>query len=144
MIRKKSVFEIAGFDDLETVAHVEICLKDGKIKAKQSGIETWAKMKYDRQIAAIAKTRRVGTIYSTDKDLYALSTKLDIPCVRLWDLPLPPPKQENLPLVDIACKSQGETQSPKTTHRAKAPNDSASEGSSGPIKNLTEKQRKYS
>ena len=98
LIRKKSVFEIAGFDDLETVAHREICEKDGKLKAKQSGIETWAKMKYDRQIAAIAKTKRVCKIYSTDKDLYALAKKIDVECIRLWDLPLPPPKQEELQL----------------------------------------------
>ena len=55
IIRRKAVFEIAGFDDPEAVELVEYTLRlspTKKMKARSP--ETWAKLNYDRQILAIA------------------------------------------------------------------------------------------
>jgi len=53
-------------------------------------------LKYDRQIVAIATTRRVEYIYSTDGDLHALAAQLKIKSFNLSDLPLLPSKQLEL------------------------------------------------
>jgi hypothetical protein len=79
IIRRKAIFEIAGFDDPETIELVEHWLKFGDGKKLKAGTpETWAKLKYDRQIAAIAVTRRVERIYSTDVDLKKFAERLNI------------------------------------------------------------------
>lgn len=97
IIRRKAVFEIAGFDDPEAVELVEHWLKHGdKKKLKPRTHETWAKLKYDRQIVAIAVTRRVEVIYSADGDIHAFSKQIGVKSLDLVDLPLPPPEQ--LPL----------------------------------------------
>ncbi len=98
IIRRRAIFEIAGFDDPEAVELVEHWLRfgDGK-RLKAGSSETWAKLKYDRQIAAIAKTRRAERIYSTDADLRKYAEQLNIKYFGLTDLPLPPTAQEVLP-----------------------------------------------
>jgi len=108
LIRRKAVFEIAGFDEPESISLVERCLRVGKIKAKQPGPETWAKVKFDQQIAAVAETHRVQAIYSTDEDLRRLARQLNIDCYDLPELPAPPAKQ--LPLK--APEEENENTSP--------------------------------
>jgi hypothetical protein len=110
IIRRKAVFEVAGFDDPEAVELVEHWRKhgDGK-KPKAGAAETWAKVKYDRQIIAIALTRRVECVYSTDKDLHRYANQIGMKSCGLADLPLPPPRQLHLveqPLPD--SPTQGE------------------------------------
>jgi hypothetical protein len=97
IIKRKAIFEIAGFDDPEAIELVEHWTKfgDGK-KLKARTAETWAKLKYDRQIAAIAVTRRVETIYSTDSDLEKYAEQLKIKYCGLADLPAPPSQQTSL------------------------------------------------
>ena len=98
IIRRRAIFEIAGFDDPEAIELVEHWRKFGDGKKLKAGTpETWAKLKYDRQIAAIAKTRRVECIYSTDADLEKYAGELEIRFCNLAHLPPPPTKQENLP-----------------------------------------------
>lgn len=107
IIRRRAVFEIAGYDDPEAVELVEHWLKfgDGKtLKARTA--ETWAKLKYDRQIAAIAATRRVECIYSTDKDLERYADELGIKFCNLVHLPLPPTEQQVLPLEEVHTEPQ--------------------------------------
>ena len=98
IIRRKAVFEIAGYDEPESIELVEHWLKfgDGK-KPKARAPETWAKLKYDRQIAAIDKTRRVECIYSTDGDLEKYAHDLNIKFCNVIHLPLPPTEQQHLP-----------------------------------------------
>jgi hypothetical protein len=55
-------------------------------------------MKYDRQIIAIAVTRRVECIYSTDSDLKRFAVPINKDCRDLSDLPLPEPTQTAFPL----------------------------------------------
>ena len=98
IIRRRAIFEIAGFDDPEAVELVEHWRKFGdRQKLKLGTPGTWAKLKYDRQIAAIAVTRRVERIYSTDQDLRKYAGDLNIKYLALSDLPLPPTAQEPLP-----------------------------------------------
>lgn len=106
IIRKKSVFEIAGFNDIEAVTLVEQVLKGENKKFKYRAPETYAKLKYDRQIIAIGVTHRVECIYSTDGDLHVWAKRLNIKSYNLEDLPLPPPAQ--LPLANVVQFETGE------------------------------------
>jgi hypothetical protein len=97
IIRRMAVFEIAGFDDPEAVELVEHWIRKGGKRLKANKPETWAKLKYDRQIVAIAVTRRVERIYSTDKkDMSKFAKRLGKEFFGLADLPLPPPAQTKL------------------------------------------------
>ena len=97
IIRRKAVFEIAGFDDPEAVELVEYTLRlspTKKMKARSP--ETWAKLNYDRQILAIALTRRVEALYTMDNAVHKLAKQLGIKPCGLMDLPVPPPVQMHL------------------------------------------------
>jgi hypothetical protein len=59
-------------------------------------LATWAKVKFDRQIVAIAKTKGVTAIYSNDSDIHRICKQENIPCFGVWDLPDPPAKQDPL------------------------------------------------
>lgn len=84
-----AAFKIAPFDQL---AAVELgLLQDGHPTGKPlTSVETKAKVKFDRQIVAIAKANAVGTIYSDDDGLCKTATNNKIKVVRSYDLPLPP------------------------------------------------------
>jgi hypothetical protein len=49
----------------------------------------WAKIKFDRQIVAIAKVSAATAIYTDDEKLITFATLHDIPCTRIADLPIP-------------------------------------------------------
>jgi hypothetical protein len=63
---------------------------------KRSGrdSETWAKIKYDRQIVAIAAVHRAATIYSDDKKLTAFAKDRGFNVVGLGSLPIPDNKAQ--------------------------------------------------
>ncbi len=56
-------------------------------------IGIWTKIRFDRQIIAIARTNKAKRIYSDDLDLAKFATKLRIEVVPTWELPLPAAKQ---------------------------------------------------
>ncbi len=99
-INKVTVFRIESFD---TRAAIEVAAMtrsaiDGKAKRGASD-STWAKVKYDRQIVAIAKVNQATVIYSDDRDIRAIATQAGIAVVGLVDLQLPPESaQHELPL----------------------------------------------
>jgi predicted nucleic acid-binding protein len=70
-----------------------LLVEASKRKKRKAG-ETWAKVKFDRQILAIAKVVDASTIYTTDISLAKL-TKLNgiTPC-NVYELPLPPVEQQ--------------------------------------------------
>lgn len=77
-LQKWSVFRIEAFDaraaiELATMTRSAIA----KGKKKDPNI-TWAKMKFDRQIVAIAKVAGATTIYSDDADMRAIGTEAGI------------------------------------------------------------------
>lgn len=97
-LNKQAVFSIESFDQraaIEVAVMLRDELKGGK-KALKEATETWAKLKYDRQIVAIAKVIGATTIYSDDSDLAAIATRNRIPVVSVSELPLPPedPQEE--------------------------------------------------
>ncbi|NNL96404.1 MAG: PIN domain-containing protein [Xanthomonadales bacterium] len=51
--------------------------------------ETWAKVKYDRQIVAIAKVEGCSVIYSDDEGVRRVSEKNGMTVIKVADLPLP-------------------------------------------------------
>ena len=95
-------FELAAFD---TMAAVEAAIATSSAVAKGAkkggSKSTWAKVKFDRQIIAIAKTRGVSTIYSNDDDVRRYAKKDGMEVIPLWSLPEPPPDQPLLPNLEV-------------------------------------------
>lgn len=50
----------------------------------------WAKIKYDRQIVAVASVERATTIYSDDDGVRAFATAQGLRVISVRELPLPP------------------------------------------------------
>jgi len=58
---------------------------------KRGGVDsTWQKVKFDRQIVAIAKVAGCETVYSDDEDVRRFAEQVAIPTVMLAQLPDPP------------------------------------------------------
>ncbi len=55
----------------------------------------WGKVKFDRQIVAIAKVEGAGVIYSNDDDIRRFSVRDNLEVVRLEDLPSPPARPQS-------------------------------------------------
>ena len=73
-LQKYAVFSIEPFDTraaLEVAAMSREALASGNKKGKSTA--PWQKVKFDRQIVAIAKVHGVSEIYSDDSDIAALS-----------------------------------------------------------------------
>ena len=90
-INSTAVFRTAPFDEraaVEVAAMTRSALDSGD---KRGGAEgTWAKIKYDRQIVAIAKVQGATTIYSDDPGVKTLGNGIGLTVIRLFELPLPP------------------------------------------------------
>ena len=90
-INSSAAFRIASFDQrapVEVAAMTRDALSAGDKRGGAQG--TWAKVKYDRQIVAIAKVEGADIIYSDDDDVDKLATQAGITAMRIADLPLPP------------------------------------------------------
>ena len=94
-ISKSSVLRIEAFDGLAAI-EVATMTRNAIAKGdKKDGISaTWAKIKYDRQIVAIAKVHQATVIYSDDEDIKAHAEKVNIKVVKISDLPVPPEKPQ--------------------------------------------------
>jgi hypothetical protein len=89
-IKEFSVFEILPFDELsaiEVAMLTRTALDSGNKRGGSS--EVWSKVKYDRQIAAIAKVREATAIYTDDAGLRNVATALNIEVISVADMPLP-------------------------------------------------------
>ena len=91
LIEKSSSFEIAAFDarcaielGLETKAAISKGDKRGGVQAG------WQEVKFDRQIAIVAKVFGVSTFYTDDDSQSAFARQLGMDVKHTWDLPLPP------------------------------------------------------
>ena len=94
-LQRYSVFSIEAFDTrgaVEVAAMSREALVKGNKRGKSDA--TWAKVKYDRQIVAIAKVHGATTIYSDDGDIATLGRRAKIEVVSLAELPLPPQKAQ--------------------------------------------------
>jgi PIN domain len=101
-LQRYSVFSIEPFDTraaIEVAAMSREALASGRKRGESTA--TWAKVKYDRQIVAIAKVHSATTIYSNDGDIATLGKRAKIDVVSLANLPLPPEKAQ-LELLEYA------------------------------------------
>jgi predicted nucleic acid-binding protein len=98
-INRSAVFRIEPFDTraaIEVAAMTRTALSDGGKKATSRS--PWAKVKYDRQIVAIAKVAQATAIYSDDSDVRSIAKAVGIPVIGFSQLPLPPETaQKELP-----------------------------------------------
>jgi predicted nucleic acid-binding protein len=90
-VNKHAVFRIEPF---ETRAAIELAVMtrpalNAGDKRSGSGAP-WAKIKFDRQITAIARVAQATVIYTDDENLAAAARVLSITTIGLGDLPLPP------------------------------------------------------
>ena len=88
-IKEYSCFDVVPFDELAAI-EVGIMARAELGKKIPDSNTTYAKVKYDRQIVAIAKTRGASTIYSDDADIKGVCEKAKLTLKALSDLPLPP------------------------------------------------------
>jgi predicted nucleic acid-binding protein len=90
---------IRPFDELAAIELAAIEVEDRSKGSKRGGSASpWAKLRFDRQIVAIAKTNRAKRIYSDDNDIINFGTKIGIEVIPTWNLPLPAAKQIDLEL----------------------------------------------
>lgn len=83
-------FRPASFDERAAVELSMILDGDARSKKKLGDKQTWAKLKFDRQIIAIAKVHKVTMIYSDDTDLAKCARNNGLDVTHTWQLPLPP------------------------------------------------------
>lgn len=88
---RAAAFKIEPF---ETRAAIELARMTAIAVAggdKREGLDaTWSKIKFDRQIVAIAKVSKVSTVYSDDENLGKVAKVQGINVVTIGELPLPP------------------------------------------------------
>ncbi len=90
-ITGSAAFRIADFDTraaIEVAAMTRAAIDGGDKRGDAEG--HWSKIKYDRQIVAIAKTEGASIIYSDDNNVHTLGSNLGLSVLRIADLPLPP------------------------------------------------------
>ena len=83
-------FKLFTFDEL---AAIEVAfLEDADLKSGRAldANTTKAKVKFDRQIIAIAKVNRADVLYCSDDKLGSVAEKNKIKVIYTWDLPMPP------------------------------------------------------
>jgi predicted nucleic acid-binding protein len=96
ILSKTPRFRIASFGPraaVEAAARHREALRAGD---KKEGAESWAKVKFDRQIVAIAKVEGAERIYSNDADIHRFGRAEGIEVIRLRDLADPPAKPPDL------------------------------------------------
>jgi len=92
-ISTHAVFRIEPFDvraAIEVAIMTRNTIDGGRHPKRRDSQATWAKLKYDRQVVAIAKVAQAKTIYSDDSDIRSIAKREGIEVIGLADLPLPP------------------------------------------------------
>jgi predicted nucleic acid-binding protein len=88
---------VKPFDQVAAIELAAIEVEDRIKQGKRAGSASpWAKLRFDRQIVAIAKTNGAKRIYSDDEDVNKFATRVGIQVIPTWELPLPAAKQINL------------------------------------------------
>lgn len=93
-ISRHWVIRIEPFDTRAAIEVAAMTRDATEKRGKNDEHATWAKLKYDRQIVAVAKVNRATTIYSDDGGIRTVATRAGIEVVGLADLPLPAEKPE--------------------------------------------------
>ena len=99
IINKSSRFEVVPFGERAAVEAAAAHREAIGAGNKKEGSASWAKVKFDRQIVAIAKVEGVDRIYSNDADIVRFAARDAIAVITIEQLPLPPTGQQGtLPL----------------------------------------------
>jgi predicted nucleic acid-binding protein len=88
-------FNIRPFDQMAAIelAAMELSARSrGNKKIPADETAPWQKIKFDRQIVAIAKVHNVHTLYSDDHDVKMIGEDIGIKVIPCWDLSLPTSK----------------------------------------------------
>jgi len=138
-IQRSARFKISPYGvraAVEVAAAIASAIKKGNKRGASK--DTWAKVNFDRQIAAIAKVDGCHTIYSDDPGLKTFAETLGLKVQMLADLDLPP---SNTPLLDgldeLNVKETTVTGTDKNSaglqeHRPSGPRDAARAKEEGP------------
>ncbi len=90
-IQRSSAFRVVGFDARAAVELAQMTNQFASAADKRAGINApWSKIKFDRQIVAIAKVNRASAVFTDDDQLIGFAGLNDLHCVRVADLPIPP------------------------------------------------------
>jgi predicted nucleic acid-binding protein len=90
-------FKIVPFDERAAVEAAASTYEAHQAGDKRGGSQSsWSKIKFDRQIVAIAKVENAEVIYSDDDDVRRFAKKCGIRVIGVSELPLPPPKQTEM------------------------------------------------
>ena len=90
-LQKHAVFKIESFDSLAAI-ELATMTRDSLRRGRKKGdsAATWAKLKFDQQIVAIARVHQARVIYSDDGDIRAIAKRVGIDVIGVADLQLPP------------------------------------------------------
>jgi hypothetical protein len=90
-ITKSSVMTIESFDALAAIEAATMTRDAFDRGNKKDGLSaTWAKVKFDRQIVAIARVHQATAIYSDDSDVKTIAGKVNLQVIAIAELPVPP------------------------------------------------------
>lgn len=114
-IRDMSIFRIEPFDDRAAVelADIEIAIRAKGDKRGSVPEAEWQKVKFDRQIIAIAKVHGVRCIYSDDPHIAKHGKDCGLEVIALADLPIPPATQTKLELEEAVPSGEAGKDQPK-------------------------------
>ncbi len=89
-LTRSAAFRIAPFGTRAAIELAEITRTSLDSGDKRGGVEApWAKIKFDRQIVAIAKIAGATAIYSDDRQLRTFAEEQGIKVIALVELPVP-------------------------------------------------------
>lgn len=89
ILHADKAFRVAAFGER---ASLELALTIARVKNKQirkAEGASWAKAKFDWQIAAIAKVEGVCILYTTDRDVVRAASHMGVEAIYIPDMPLP-------------------------------------------------------
>ena len=92
ILAKHAAFRVASFDEraaIEAAARTSDARARGQKKGGNPGA-TKTKIKFDRQIVAIAAIEGASAVYSDDEDVCIYAREAGMQAFRLADVPLPP------------------------------------------------------
>jgi len=96
-INSRRMMIVKSFDPMAAIELAAIELEARKTGSKRGGVAApWNKVKFDRQIVAIAKVNAAKRIYSNDGDVRKFAATVGIETVSAWELPLPSAKQTHM------------------------------------------------
>lgn len=96
-IKSMRTFLIKPFDEMAAVELAAIEYEARSGGSKRGGISApWTKVKFDRQIVAVAKVNGCKQLYSDDHDVIKFGEKAGLEVISTWKLPLPLAKQINM------------------------------------------------